>query len=719
MKIVVHVTDGPAADRSFAVDIGCRCVVGRSENADFRITNDPLISREHFSIAFDGAVIALTDLGSTNGTFVDGVALEKDRPVALRDGQRFIAGRSTSMVVQLIKLPPTAYPTPYEQLGNAGQPAPSYRPFTHAPPATHTSASSPIQSPFYDSTDFNIHTNPLLSRLPQGQPPASPIPAPAQPTDSRAESGNFSQSIVSDYRREPRLGNASEIGPSDQSSLLFNNFASAGSGELFTSGISDDANNSRNASPSPLPPIESPTKVDQRPVSPASPSPPHSLPAPVAPLPSRPPTNEPVYGSIAPPGMGISAGTRAADRASDAPPFTPLAIPPPRPASSNIESAPSALSPFCQPSGQPAAASPPNNLDAPEVSFFPDQSTPVHPRSPLGEIVSRSVGMPGQVHEPAPRLQAPQSADGQENVEAVVAAPSLPVEVKEFENGVYFYSGHQADALKVIIESFQKSYESLFIVDLVRAGFEPEPLAEQAESSASSESKTLQVSEIDQHGNESTSASNEPATLEIQSIEKADESESNFLESDGESPFGHPRDSFDSATTSPADHQSPFEDDDGSVGSPFEHASAAPESRAKVGTPLYHWLPTSAQRNGPLLLTADEFVGEDFGIELAELWQSDALICLFGSSSKQLMDHSQNLVRMDLRTGKTGKAMFGFCWPSVLDTTLESQPEKTVDRIFAGGVAAIFMEDPQHEFAWRIASKLDLTETLKTTLKNH
>ncbi len=713
MKIVVNVIDGPAADRSFAVDIGCRCVVGRSENADFRITNDPLISREHFSIAFDGAVIALTDLGSTNGTFVDGVALVKDRPVGLRDGQRFIAGRSTSMVVQLIRIPQSAYPTPSEQLGHADPSSPSFRPPTSNSAPSHA---SPIHSPFYDSTDFNIHANPPPTRPPLASPSVSPIPAPTQPTDSRADSGNFSQSIVSDYRREPRLGNASDLGPSDQGSLLFNNFASAGSGELFTSGISDDRSVSRNASHSPLPPIDSPTTVHRPslPDSPDSAATPRPLPPPAAPLPSRPLTSEPVFGSIAPPGMGIMPGTKVGNRASDASQFTPLAIPPPRPASSNIDAAP----PFTSIYDNPPTVSPPNNLGAVEVAFSPDQSTPVHPRSPRGEIVSRSVGMPDQVHEPAPRLQAPQFADGQENVEAVVAVPSLPFEVKEFENGVFVFSGRQADELKVIIESLQKSYESLFIVDLARAGFEPEPPSEPTEPSPSSESKDPKVTTVDDRGNKSAPPSNQPASLEIESIERAEDSESNFLESAEEPTFVDDASGSPSATTGPAGHQSPFDDDDGSVGSPFEHAASAKESRAKVGTPLYHWLPTSAQRNGPLLLTADEFAGEDFGIDLAELWQSDALICLFGSSAKQLTEHSQNLVRMDLRTGKSGKAMFGFCWPSVLDTTLESQPEKTIDRIFAGGVAAIFLEDPQQEFAWRVASKMDLTETLRTALKS-
>ena len=66
-------------------------VVGRSPDVDIPI-NDPGISRRHFKIHVDGAKAVLKDLGSTNGTHVNG---EKVTELALADGDKIqISSRS-------------------------------------------------------------------------------------------------------------------------------------------------------------------------------------------------------------------------------------------------------------------------------------------------------------------------------------------------------------------------------------------------------------------------------------------------------------------------------------------------------------------------------------------------------------------------------------------------------------------------------------------------
>ena len=45
----------------------------------------------HFEIAFDGEIAAIRDLGSTNGTFVDGMRITE---LVLRSGSRISAGRT-------------------------------------------------------------------------------------------------------------------------------------------------------------------------------------------------------------------------------------------------------------------------------------------------------------------------------------------------------------------------------------------------------------------------------------------------------------------------------------------------------------------------------------------------------------------------------------------------------------------------------------------------
>ncbi len=59
-------------------------VVGRAEDADFQIIHDQ-VSRNHLDIEAKGQAIWLTDLGSSNGTFVNGLRIEPNRPMLCPD----------------------------------------------------------------------------------------------------------------------------------------------------------------------------------------------------------------------------------------------------------------------------------------------------------------------------------------------------------------------------------------------------------------------------------------------------------------------------------------------------------------------------------------------------------------------------------------------------------------------------------------------------------
>jgi hypothetical protein len=68
-----------------------RAVLGRSRDADVQI-EDPNISRRHAEIVQEGSAYWLVDLGSTNGTEVDGRRVQRAR---LEDGSRFTLGETT------------------------------------------------------------------------------------------------------------------------------------------------------------------------------------------------------------------------------------------------------------------------------------------------------------------------------------------------------------------------------------------------------------------------------------------------------------------------------------------------------------------------------------------------------------------------------------------------------------------------------------------------
>ena len=68
-----------------------RSVLGRSRDADVQI-EDPNVSRRHVEIVQEGSTFWLVDLGSTNGTEVNGRRVQR---VQLADGVRFTIGETT------------------------------------------------------------------------------------------------------------------------------------------------------------------------------------------------------------------------------------------------------------------------------------------------------------------------------------------------------------------------------------------------------------------------------------------------------------------------------------------------------------------------------------------------------------------------------------------------------------------------------------------------
>jgi len=66
----VHPTLVSSDGRQFSLTIGST-VIGRGEGAQIRLA-DAGISRQHARVDFDGTRVVVTDLGSTNGTTVNG-----------------------------------------------------------------------------------------------------------------------------------------------------------------------------------------------------------------------------------------------------------------------------------------------------------------------------------------------------------------------------------------------------------------------------------------------------------------------------------------------------------------------------------------------------------------------------------------------------------------------------------------------------------------------
>ena len=95
MAVVIRVTSGPHSGQEYLIDRRQAFMVGRSSRVHFPMTKDLLLSREHFRIENQPPVCHLADLGSTNGTKVNGLRVGR---VQLRDGDVITAGDSSFLV---------------------------------------------------------------------------------------------------------------------------------------------------------------------------------------------------------------------------------------------------------------------------------------------------------------------------------------------------------------------------------------------------------------------------------------------------------------------------------------------------------------------------------------------------------------------------------------------------------------------------------------------
>lgn len=129
----LRVESGPNAGQTFAID-GPGATVGRQEGNTI-VLDDPRLSRRHLRLDLrDGALVA-TDLGSANGTLLNGVDLGDSRP--LRPGDRLQLGDTTLSVEGAP--PPAADSAPPAGAANAANEE-ARAPFSPPPPAPAVAA---------------------------------------------------------------------------------------------------------------------------------------------------------------------------------------------------------------------------------------------------------------------------------------------------------------------------------------------------------------------------------------------------------------------------------------------------------------------------------------------------------------------------------------------------------------------------------------------------
>jgi pSer/pThr/pTyr-binding forkhead associated (FHA) protein len=93
----LRVVEGSALDEGAEYDLRRGATLGRGESADIRL-EDPFASAHHARIERQGDVLVIEDLGSTNGTFLNGEQLSGPQP--LHPGDRIRIGDHEFSYVQ-------------------------------------------------------------------------------------------------------------------------------------------------------------------------------------------------------------------------------------------------------------------------------------------------------------------------------------------------------------------------------------------------------------------------------------------------------------------------------------------------------------------------------------------------------------------------------------------------------------------------------------------
>ena len=89
MKLILEAISGPLAGKKFEVPAGDMVRFGRTVKAERALREDSFLSSIHFAVGSDEAGWFIRDLGSSNGTYLNGAKVEQSR---LADGDQLRAG---------------------------------------------------------------------------------------------------------------------------------------------------------------------------------------------------------------------------------------------------------------------------------------------------------------------------------------------------------------------------------------------------------------------------------------------------------------------------------------------------------------------------------------------------------------------------------------------------------------------------------------------------
>ncbi len=109
MLVILEAVSGPITGRRIEVRSGTILRIGRTAKSDYALSEDSYLSGQHFAIENDGNEARARDLGSSNGTFVNGERVVSEN--VLREGDSLTAGGSTFTIhIDAVAVPKDSAP---------------------------------------------------------------------------------------------------------------------------------------------------------------------------------------------------------------------------------------------------------------------------------------------------------------------------------------------------------------------------------------------------------------------------------------------------------------------------------------------------------------------------------------------------------------------------------------------------------------------------------
>jgi pSer/pThr/pTyr-binding forkhead associated (FHA) protein len=104
MKARIRMVNGPLTGQT--VEIGTRLLVGREVDCDLRPPGE-FVSRHHCALQLEKSTLRIVDLGSKNGTFVNGHRIAAGQANLLHDADLISVGE-TAFIIELSPQPDEA-----------------------------------------------------------------------------------------------------------------------------------------------------------------------------------------------------------------------------------------------------------------------------------------------------------------------------------------------------------------------------------------------------------------------------------------------------------------------------------------------------------------------------------------------------------------------------------------------------------------------------------